>query len=157
MVYLRKAKQSDIDLLYQWANDPVVRENSFNSMLIPYDVHKRWFEHMMSDENTLQFILMNDDIPIGQIRLNIAENNREEAEIGYSIASDYRGQGFGHQILQLIMDEIYTNYPQIIFLIAKVKPENIASKKLFESEGYKMKYSCYSLDTKWGGVLRSKD
>jgi len=37
MVFLRKATLSDIDLLYEWANDPVVRENSFSTESISYD------------------------------------------------------------------------------------------------------------------------
>ena len=50
-------------------------------------------------------------------------------------------------ILQLIVDEVNHKFPDVKELIAKVKPENIASKKLFESEGYDMKYLCYVLDT----------
>ena len=153
MVYLRDVRQSDIDLLYMWANDPAVRKNSFKSDPIPYEDHVTWFKHIMEDDNVLQFIMMEDDTPVGQIRLNVKE---EEAEIGYSIASEYRGKGYGHRILRLVVQMIQTNHPQIKKLIAKVKPENTASKKLFESEGYEMKYSCYSLDTMWGGVLRTK-
>lgn len=144
MVYLRKAVQSDMDLLFEWANDPAVRKNSFRSDPIPYADHVKWFNHIMGDENVLQFILMDEDNPIGQIRLNL---DNEEAEIGYSISADYRGKGYGHKTLQLIMRKIQADYPQIKKLVAKVKPENMASKRLFESEGYEMKYSCYSLDT----------
>lgn len=50
-------------------------------------------------------------------------------------------------ILQLIVDEVKHEFPDIKKLVAKVKPENIASEKLFESEEYDMKYSCYDLDT----------
>ena len=153
MVYLREVVQSDMDLLYTWGNDPAVRKNSFKTDPIPYDDHVRWFKRIMEDDNVLQFIMMDEDIPVGQIRLNIED---DEAEIGYSIAAEYRRKGYGHTILQLIADKVETDYPQIKKLIAKVKPENSASKKLFESEGYEMKYSCYSLDTMWGGVLRTK-
>ena len=153
MVYLREATPTDMDLLFEWANDPAVRKNSFRSDPIPYEDHVKWFQHVMEDKNILQFILMDDDIPVGQIRLNL---DNDEAEIGYSIVAEYRGKGYGHKILQLMIDKVHTEYPQIKKLIAKVKPENKASKKLFESEGYEMKYSCYSLDTMWGGVLRTK-
>ena len=149
MVYLRKAEKGDMDLLFKWANDPVVRANSFNSELIPYENHVKWFDKMMEDPAILQFILIDDDTPVGQIRLNV---DGEEAEIGYSIGSEFRGQGYGHRILQLIAEEFDTEYPCVKTLIAKVKPENIASKKLFESEGYEMKYSCYTLKNTGGGT-----
>ena len=148
MVYLRDATQSDMDLLYAWANDPAVRKNSFKSNPIPYEDHIKWFKHIMEDDNVLQFIMMDDEKPVGQIRLNV---DGDEAEIGYSIAAECRGKGYGHKILQLAIQKIQAECPQIKKLIAKVKPENTASKKLFESEGYEMKYSCYSLDTMWGG------
>lgn len=42
MVNLRKAEQSDMDLLFEWANDPAVRKNSFRSDPIPYADHVKW-------------------------------------------------------------------------------------------------------------------
>ena len=148
MIHLRIVVPADIDLLYKWTNDPAVRMNSFKTDPIPYEDHKKWFEHIMADDKVLQYIMMDDENPVGQIRLNL-EN--DTAEIGYSIAVEYRGKGYGHKILQLIVDEVKEQHPEIKTLIAKVKPENMASKKLFESEGYEMKYSCYSLDTMCGG------
>ena len=141
MQFLRKATMNDMDLIFEWANDPVVRSNSFNSEPITYENHVEWFNRIMADNNVLQFILIDDEIPVGQIRLNI---EGAEAEIGYSIAADYRGKGYGRRILQLIVEEVEKNHPEIKTLVAKVKPDNMASKKLFESEGYEMKYSCYT-------------
>lgn len=142
MVFLRKAEKTDIDLLFTWANDPVVRNNSFITDPIPYEDHVKWFNKMMDDSNVIQFILVDEDIPIGQIRLNVYG---EEAEIGYSIGSEFRENGYGHRILQLVVQEIKKNYPEINKLIAKVKPDNKASNLLFSKEGYSMDYSCYSM------------
>ena len=143
MIYLRRATLADIDLLYEWANDSVTRVNSFNTSFIPYEDHKKWFLTLMQSTSSHQFILMNGESPIGQVRLDVKDH---EAEIGYSIAKEYRGQGFGHKILKLLSEKVQEQFPEIQHLIAKVKPSNIASKKLFESEGYEMKYSCYSLN-----------
>ena len=142
MVFLRKAIKDDIDLLFRWANDPVVRSNSFNTDMIPYDNHVMWFNKIIEDPSVLQFILMDDDIPVGQIRLNIDD---DEAEIGYSIGSEFRGKGYGHWILRLITEEVKANHPEIKCFIAKVKPDNMASNTLFIKEGYSMDYSCYSM------------
>ena len=130
-------------MLYEWANDPAVRNNSFNSAIIPYENHVKWFHHIMDDEKVIQFVLMDSTVPVGQIRLTI---DNDLAEIGYSIAADYRGKGYGHRILQLVAQEVNNRFPQVTKLIAKVKPENIASLKLFENEGYAKAYSCYTLD-----------
>lgn len=141
MLYLRNAKKEDVDLLYIWANDPVVRSNSFKTEPITYDNHVSWFNRIMSDSAVLQYILMEDDTPVGQIRLNV---KGKEAEIGYSIGSEFRGKGYGHLILQLIADEVRKNHLEIDKLVAKVKPDNIASNKMFKSEEYEMEYVCYS-------------
>lgn len=142
MVFLRAATQSDMNLLYEWANDPAVRENSFNTDPIPYETHVAWFQRMINDDGILQFILMDGEIPVGQIRLSLL---LEEAEIGYSIASEFRGKGYGRRILQLIVEKVQDSYPNIQKLVAKVKPDNIPSKRLFESEGFNMTYSGCSL------------
>ncbi len=149
MSTLRKATFDDLNILYEWANDPAVRKNSFHSEPIPYENHQKWFEQIMADESVLQFILMDEGMPVGQIRLSV---DKDEAEIGYSIAQSCRGKGYGHEILRLIAEEIRVNYPYIKKLVAKVKPDNIASNKLFESEGYEMKYSCYTLEAIGGGI-----
>ena len=141
MCYLREATSEDRDLLFEWANDPVVRMNSFHSDPISYEEHKNWFNRIMNDENSLQFIMMEEDKSIGQIRLTICD---DEATIGYSIGIQYRGKGYGHIILELIADEIKNSYPEIRTLNAKVKPDNIASNALFEKAGYEKDYISYS-------------
>ena len=92
MIYLRKAEATDVDLLFEWANEPEVRKNSFNSELIDYSVHTKWFNKVLSSDNIEQFILMDDDTAVGQIRINI---NEDEAEISYSIGAEFRGKGYG--------------------------------------------------------------
>lgn len=142
MIRLRKAVLSDVDLLFKWANDSSVRQNSFKSDPIPYEAHVQWFDKMMKDESILQFILMDEDTPVGQIRLNI---DGSSAEIGYSIAAEYRGKGYGHKILQLMLDEVKINHGTVKTLIAKVKPNNAASNSLFLQEGYSPVYTSYKL------------
>lgn len=143
MITLRKAELGDINLLYKWANDAVVRKNSFNTEPIPYANHQKWFKRIMMDDSVHQYILMDGDIPVGQIRLNV---DGIDAEIGYSIAKEYRGKGYGHKILNLVVDEVQKRHPEIHTLTAKVKPDNVASTKLFESEGYNKRYSCYVME-----------
>lgn len=131
--FLRKGTAEDMDLLFQWANDPAVRRFSFNSDPIAYENHQRWFKRMMEDDSVLQFILMDGDEPVGQIRLNI---EGEYAELGYSVSSECRGHGYGRTLLRLTAQEVKTNYPQIKRLIAAVKSENTASAKILEKENF---------------------
>ncbi len=140
---LREVNSSDMDLLFAWANDPEVRRNSFHTESIPYDDHVRWFQKMMNNDNIAQLLLIDDDVPVGQIRLNI---DGEVAEVSYSIAAGSRGRGYGRSILRLIKSYSVENYPTIKKLVAKVKPDNGPSNRLFQSEGYNTEYYYYSYD-----------
>lgn len=148
MIYLRKADATDVDLLFEWANEPEVRKNSFNSELIDYSVHTKWFNKVLSSDNIEQFILMDDDTAVGQIRINI---NEDEAEISYSIGAEFRGKGYGKRIVKELEEQIKTSYPKIQKLIARVKPSNIASKRVFESEDYELKSLKYEHFVNRGG------
>lgn len=142
MIYLQKATKDDMDLIYRWANDSAVREASFNTNHISYEEHQAWYDKMMQDDNVLQFIMMDEDVAVGQIRLSV---DGDEAEISYSIAAEYRGKGYARKMLELMRDEVCNNLTNINTLVAKVKPENSTSSKLFESEGYNLKYMYYTL------------
>jgi RimJ/RimL family protein N-acetyltransferase len=131
--YLRKVIYSDIDILYEWANDPETRINSFNQSLIPYDTHKKWFEEKLKSNSTLFFIYHNGDENIGQVRFEI---DNDKANINYSINPIYRGKGYGYRMLLLLEDKIKREYKTIKCLLAEVKNENIGSQKIFKKLNY---------------------
>lgn len=128
MISLRSANYEDCNLLYKWANDSQVRKNAFSPNNIDLESHIKWYKNKMNDENTHIFIVLKDNDEVGQIRVNISDNN---GFIDYSIDENYRGQGIGTEILQLIKLEITK-----VNLIGYVKKENIASMKAFEKAGY---------------------
>lgn len=136
-MYLRKADYSDIHLLYNWANDPIVRSNSFDTHSISIEEHKAWFQKMMVDFNQIQYIMMAQEIPVGQIRFSIEGS---EAEIDYSLSKEFRGCGYGKEIVQLGIQKIIQDRPEIRKLIGKVKPSSKASYACFLNNDFKEKY-----------------
>lgn len=132
--YLREAIEEDADLLFQWANDPVVRQNSFSTQTISYQEHVKWFRKLLSNENCRQYIYMVDDVPVGQVRITIVD---ETAEIGYSVCAEKRSQGHGKRVLLLIKEKIEDEFPMVSKVVGKVKPENISSQTAFSDAGYR--------------------
>lgn len=131
---LRKVTQADVDLLYKWANDPEVRKNAFHTESIPYENHVKWFAKMLEDSSVYQYILYQEELPIGQIRLNVEGN---EALIDYSISAEYRGKGFGSKLLELVREQIVADKIfGVIKIIGQVKYENQASARAFEKCGF---------------------
>ena len=136
-VYLRPVEWIDVDLLYEWANDKQVRNNSFNTATIQYNDHKHWFEKSMADDNIVMYILCNKESNIGQIRLHCSEHT---AIINYSISQRHRGMGYGKIIIHLIENRIVVDKPDIRYLKAYIKSNNIASQNIFADNGYTGKY-----------------
>lgn len=151
LLRLRKVTYEDEELLLRWANDPATRASSFETHHISDEEHHAWFTKMMDDPERIAFILMEDDAPVGQCRIDI---EGESAEIDYSIAPDRRGMGYGKLIVALLLDEVHEHYPEISRLIAKVKPKNVASARCFTNNGFEEKYECYEYNlSEWQGTL----
>lgn len=136
-VQLRKAEISDCDLLYRWANDKEVRQNSFNSKVIAYEAHVRWFYNKLADDNCNIYVYIVDGKPAGQIRVEYKEGY---GIISYSLEDKYRHQGNGERMLKL-MELEQKNVKDIKKLIGRVKNNNYASIRCFEKCGYKKQKS----------------
>ena len=132
-ILLRKVEIKDMPLLYKWANDPIVRQNSFHSESISFEEHQKWFNEKLNNPNELIYILMINKETVGQVRLS---RNQDKMLISYSIASSYRGQGYGKLILKMIEAEIHDKN---IKLIGRVKKDNVISQLIFKFLGYKEK------------------
>lgn len=125
-IYLRKASPGDCRLFFEWANDMAVRQNAVHSGQIEWDSHVAWFSNKVSSPGTLLFIMIADDIPVGQIRF---DQEGDEWFIDYSVDQQYRGRKLGREIVTRGLSQM----PPGSKIAALVKPSNIASAKVFES------------------------
>ena len=133
-ISFRKAILEDADLYYNWANDLLVRANSFNSKPINYDNHIKWFSNkLLSDTNNFYLFLNELNIPVGQVRI---EATSLEAIIGISVDKDFRGLGLSTEMLIQSTKDYLKKHPKSI-ITAYVKTENISSNKSFLNAGFK--------------------
>ena len=132
---LRKVNNNDVDLLFSWINDPIVRDLSFTKNPIELNDHKIWFKKKYKDPNILMWILENHCIPLGLVRL---EKNGCEVNLNYLIAPDSRGQGLAPKMLIKSINQV-KQYWNNIHILAYTLPENIASIKSLERAGFKFK------------------
>jgi RimJ/RimL family protein N-acetyltransferase len=125
---LRVLGEADCQLLWEWANDPEVRTLSFSSEPIPQWQHVQWFKTKLSDPNCLIYLAIDrDDIPIGQIRYEI-ENN--EAVVSVSIDRKFRNRGYGSTLIQLASQQAF-HIANLARIHAYIKPVNQASIRAF--------------------------
>ncbi len=134
---IRKANIKDCDLYYQWANDPLVRLQSFDTATIDYNAHVEWFNERINNPNFCFYIFHNEDQQnIGQVR--ITKSNDNTAIIGVSIDIMHRGNSYAPQILDTASNIFLTENPNY-FLYAYIKSSNIASIDSFIKANFILK------------------
>lgn len=133
----RKAIIGDAKIYFDWATEKSVRKYSFNSNDILWDDHKRWFSEKINDTRFCFFIFqnLNQDF-VGQVRLEWLNNL--DILIGISVSAEFRGYGYGLEMLEKSSHYILTKYENAI-IHAYIKEENKGSITLFQKAGYKLK------------------
>jgi len=137
MISFRKATIHDLMLYFDWANDPEVRAQSFDSKIIDIESHKKWFLSKLNDDSLLMLVFQNEkNQNIGQIRMQ--KENEKEALIGISIASDFRGNGYAKEMLQIASDYFLKSNSNYV-INAFIKETNLSSKYAFEKAGFEFR------------------
>lgn len=129
----RIAASEDCQLFFDWANEPEVRQNAFNSEPIVYEQHKQWFENKLAADDSVLFVFYLGFDAVGQIRLD--EEGRH-ALIDYSIDPHHRDKGLGSEMLQAIALLYKKTGGKIVKGV--VKAANIPSCKAFEKAGFEL-------------------
>ena len=125
-----------MEQLYIWRNDPDVRRWSFHKDIVSLDEHEQWFRNSLERNDVMIFILEDEGLPVGQVRLTYWY---DELVIGYSIDRNFRGRHLGQCALDMLEGEILQNSKirkDGVYLIAYVEKENIASRKIFRTLNY---------------------
>jgi UDP-2,4-diacetamido-2,4,6-trideoxy-beta-L-altropyranose hydrolase len=131
VISIRKAKFEDVDILYIWSNDALVRKQSFISDKIPYDSHCEWFKSKLVSKNTIIFIVEFNQDSVGVVRF---ESNDKNTTVGISIDEKYRGKGFSKKMLNIGVKAYFKEND--LPVLASIKKDNIASIKSFEKAGF---------------------
>ena len=132
-IQLRAAREEDVNIYFDWANDSEVRRNSNHPSRISWSTHKEWFAKKLNDSNSYLYVLNAACLPVGQIRFDKEGN---EARIDYSLDALARGRGWGARLVSLGSEMLQENEP--IGLLAEVKVNNEVSRSVFLRLGFTM-------------------
>ena len=134
-IKFRRCKNNDDDmkLIFDWSNDEEVRKNSFSSEKIKFEDHQKWFQKKINEANYYILFFVVDGKEAGLVRLAVTDN---VGTISYQISKEYRGKGYGKQMLKLLETYVLENNIATN-LYGEVKEENISSQRIFEKLGYK--------------------
>lgn len=131
----RPAQATDVQLFFDWANDPQTRQQSFNTNPIVWDNHITWFARKLADPNVLMLVFENQlGQPIGQVRF---ERITDEIVVGVSLDKAFRGQGLAPAMIRAAT-EVYKTSSQAdsLPIHAYIRLDNQASMRSFEKAGY---------------------
>lgn len=130
----RFATAEDADLYYEWANDELVRANSYNQDKIEYTGHVDWFNRKLKSIYCRFYLFFNNKKePVGQVRI---DKQGDEVIIGISIDSKHRGNSYGVEMLKKASAN-YLHYFSEAEIIAYIKCENNASYRIFIDAGFR--------------------
>lgn len=135
-ISLRPATHDDSRRLWEWANDPTTRSNSFTGDPILWTTHEKWFVDKLRSPVTAIFIgLATDGAPFGQIRFDW--NAHGDADIAVVVAPGARGGRLGAALIQAGVEKMLLN-PDVRLMNAYVKRDNLASVRAFERAGFRL-------------------
>lgn len=131
--HIRAVARGDGDLLLAWANDLETRANSFHEETIKPAEHKAWLDTKLSDKRC--WMCLAEDATgrcFGTVRIE----GDDRPTVSISLAPTHRGLGLGERLLS----SACAAYPQRKrrMLRAEVRKENLASKKIFEANGFRV-------------------
>ena len=148
---LRKAKIEDAKILLEWRNDPLTRENSINADEILWENHLAWLSKTLNNPYRTLFIAEDDSgIPVGTIRTD--KEGANTYELSWTIAPEYRGKGFGREMVVAILGENFLKNKKIR---AQIRENNIPSIKIVKSLGFNLKTKDDDGLTEW--VLSNRE
>ncbi|MHB9140344.1 MAG: GNAT family N-acetyltransferase [Paludibacter sp.] len=131
-ITIRNININDKEITFEWTNDKITRDNSFNSQSITFEEHSAWFERKLNDKNATYFICEVENKPASIVRFDKAD---EKVVIGITIAPAFRGKKLAALFLQKSCIK-YLDETNADHIYAYIKKNNKASIKSFEKAGF---------------------
>jgi len=131
---LRKWRESDCQMLYNWRIDEASRRWFGNDESFPYSEHQQWFSRVTGDPARFLYVLEDAGEAVAQIRLEPAEL-AASYRIAVATAPGKNGRGYGQTILRLAVQQQEV-LKSAHLLLAETMLENIPSQKIFARQGF---------------------
>lgn len=130
---LRKVDSQDMELLLRWRNSALIRSVMFTQDLITPEVHQRWFENAVGDDDRRLLIFELGGKPMGFINLKI-EPHSGRASWGFYKGPD-APRGAGRQMCKMALSYAFERLG-VDSVEAEVLTHNDASNRLHRALGF---------------------
>jgi UDP-2,4-diacetamido-2,4,6-trideoxy-beta-L-altropyranose hydrolase len=148
MITIRKARIEDMDIYFNWVNDPFTRSNSIHTEQINYQEHENWFQNKINQVDSILFIFEENMIPVGQVRF---DKENDALIVDYSVDKNFRRKSFSKVIMKMAIEKLYSEEisARTKLLLAKVEENNVASFKVFKGLNFELAATEYIYNSKY--------
>lgn len=136
---LRAVTERDLRRILEWRNSPQVRKQGFSKSVISWRAHKQFWAKRLKGKDP-SFIIEFDGQDAGLVRLDARDGGHE---IGICVDPRMHGKGIGSAALAAVIKA--ARKKGLKRLIARIKPDNAASHRVFQKIGFKPVYMTYEL------------
>jgi UDP-2,4-diacetamido-2,4,6-trideoxy-beta-L-altropyranose hydrolase len=130
-IALRRAELADCDRLLAWQRHPATRRFARTPAVPSEQEHSAWLNDRLACGGCIFNIILADDKPAGTLRLDRLSNGREGYEVSIAVDPARHGRGIARAALR------QASYLVDSALWAFVADDNLASRELFRSAGYR--------------------
>lgn len=136
---LRAMEPADIDLMYEWENDPEIW--MYSNTHTPFSrFHLEQFVinsncDIYTDKQLRLMITNPDGITVGSVDLFEFDGRNRRAGIGLLIAKEFRNKGYASEALDIVTDYVQKTL-NLHQLFCNIAANNKTSIKLFSNKGF---------------------
>jgi RimJ/RimL family protein N-acetyltransferase len=130
-IIIHSASIDDMQLIFDWSNDDLVRKQSYQTEKIRWEDHKKWYQQKINDNNSLFLIAKINNMPMGLLRFDLQD---EFAIIGVSIDKHFRGKSLAVPLLIAGTNYYFNKFDKPVK--AYIKKTNTASVNAFANAGF---------------------
>jgi len=133
LMQLRKAIPEDCKTIFVWRNIPAIVALSRSGKTVTWEEHCRWFQSILSRDDSLLFIVSLKGTPIGQVRFDREDDRRFEVSI--YLIPQYTGQGLGVLALKKACRQAFRRL-NAFEIRATIRADNTHSISAFKRAGF---------------------
>lgn len=134
-IHVRRAVEADSRALFDWRNDPTTREGSVSTDVVEWPQHETWFRASLANPSRRIYIAEIDGSVESRVGMCRFDRDGDDAEVSINLNPAFRGRGISGAVLRAAIDA-YRESEHPVGLIARIRPQNVASVRLFKSAGF---------------------
>ncbi len=120
-------------MIFRWRNDPFILSHGSSNRAVSWTEHEKWFEETMEGRARKMYIVLNQNVPIGQIRFD--RHNGQDCIVSVYLLREFTGQGWGVQAILEGCRLIFEAW-NVGRIVACVRSDNRGGNSAFLKAGF---------------------